>query len=239
MKHLSFTSEYVKNYILDNEVNLVDKYKKTASRGGLGDKAGMPPISNVLLFFELLYEKGDLFLQEDYWNYCLKRWKETSPEWCRMIFTEKYLVDLDDHGRLMKEGDRTEHESSWPVATGLKAKCFRNFYPSFIDTLHVFGLMTESDLFSRIEINTEEDVKSDFDIHATDKHGVECRFAILARKSNSVKQFIRKGSDVKNNIILALPMQRKREGGKRWFEMEDLKKEYSRFQSRIPDILNA
>ena len=171
--------------------------RNLARRGGEGDMAGLPPVSSALMFLELVKLNDGLFTQSDYFDHCVRRW----GEW------------YDGQPELLQQG--------------IKAKAFGNFYPSFIDSLHVWSLLSETGTCDRCFLNSTDDVHKDTDLTIY-MDGRSVVVALIgptarARKCRDYKQKFRGAST--ESVTVQLPWNRPRDpGNKRWYVIEDFEK---------------
>lgn len=172
----------------------------TRDQAMMGDKAGLPPIPSVEMFLDFLLDKKTLFSQAQYWQYCQGRWNDEYPGWLPPSFTDEY--------------------------NGLKAKAYRNFYPSVIDSLHVWSILSETGYFSRCILDSFEDAIQKSDITASTPSGIDIHVALVgptahAKKWAKYKENYRRGKDAKKCVELA--MNKKwptTSGNKRWFPQD-------------------
>lgn len=168
-----------------------------AKRGGIGDRAGVTPTPAVEEFISLLQLKTRLFTQEEYMKHCWEAWRE----W---IF------------------DKPKDQKY-----GIKAKLYRNFYPSMIDSLHVWAMLCESQMFDACVLSSAEDAIGKTDLIVRSKY-LEYRIAIIGpnQKAMDDRQYKvkhRSGSDDKVCIELQMPINyAKSPGNKRWFRRSDV-----------------
>lgn len=184
----------------NTEVTLSDKrivnLGELAKRGGIGDTAGVTPTPAVEEFLNLLISKRGLFTQNEYMHHCVKAWNGWAESKTK---DQKY---------------------------GIKAKLYRNFYPSMIDSLHVWAMICESGMFEMCLLSATEDAigKSDLILRSGNK---ELRIALLgptprASKDREFKIAHRgTGDDKCIEIKLSLDSP-KSPGNKRWFRKPDV-----------------
>ena len=191
-------SKYIETYLDKHPIDWSDR--ELARIGGAGDQAGVPPIPSVKIFIEQLQARnGELFTQRDYLFRCWDEWSIANPTWYN--------------------GLKDEHKK------GLRAKAYRNFYPSLIDSLHVWSLLSESSAFERCEIDAMKDAvgKTDITVYA---NGKPYQIALLAGSANAVqcrqyKKTHRNGYDI-DCFAVKYPSDRSKGiGNKHWFELRD------------------
>lgn len=108
--------------------------KRLARRGGPGDRAGRPPTPAVEEFLRLLKLRGGLFTQEAFYAHLATVWRP----W------------------LSSKPDLQQN--------GIRAKAYRNFYPSMIDSLHVWSMLCAAGWFDVCSIDSREDAKRKTDL---------------------------------------------------------------------------
>lgn len=209
---LYFPSRYIVEYISKHPIDWGDR--ELARRGGDGDRAGIPPTPSVQEFLSLLSERRELFTQREFWDYCAAKWQD----W------------LDGQVRKFQ----TWPEYSRPrVVDGLRAKAFRNFYPSMIDSLHAWSMLSETGMFDRCIMDTYDDATGKSDITVTG-HGVDCRIALIgptkyATQDRTFKEQHRAGyEDANKSVLVQMPEERERQpGNKRWYRPSDFLRVYT------------
>jgi hypothetical protein len=181
-------------------VDLKDAWRKETNRGGMGDIK--PPTPAADAFFHLYLEEkgGDLPTQGEYAAYCATLWHE----WYQL------LTPL--------------------VRQCFEARLYRNFYPSFIDSIHVWALLgtryyaNNHLVFDRCILDTYADVVTKADLLTY--RGEEClRIALriasyAARQAGHWKQAYRQTLDRQSAqpcVEILLPLSRAKIGGKRWY----------------------
>lgn len=172
--------------------------RELARRGGVADSAGMPPTPAVLEFLSLLQRReGELFSQEEYTSWCIQRWES----W------------FYSHSELVREA--------------IRAKLYNNFYVSMIDSLHVWGLLSETGLFERCVLDACQDAvgKTDLTVYC---RGRPIRLALIgptqrAWADRQYKKLHRPGRPEEGLIIeVRMDLERERApGNKRWFRLSD------------------
>lgn len=171
--------------------------RDAAKRGGIGDQAGVTPTPAVEEFIDLLLTKRSLFTQDEYIQHCRGKW----IDWLNT-----------------KTGDQR---------LGVRAKLLRNFYPSMIDSLHVWAMLCESGMFDRCVLNSTEDAigKSDISVYSKDR---VYRIALVGPTRNAIddRQYKikhRNGDKVDDFIEIVIPKEYPRDpGNKRWLRKSDV-----------------
>jgi len=209
-------SKAIKNYIARHPI--VWANSELAKRGGIGDKAGMPPTPMVYEFFSLVAQKQGLFTQEEYKDYCFEQWKT----W-----------------------DKLAHQD---MREGITAKLYRNVYPSMINTLHAWSLLVEAGWFDRCIIDTATDALSKHDLIVsrsgrppialdlyiqTERAVVDRQYKLAHRKSSRDCAY--------QSLDVPLPINdRKKEhpGNMRWYCLRDFAHVHSSYykDDMLPDI---
>lgn len=171
--------------------------RKLAKRGGSGDMAGVTPTPAVYEFLALLAQRKGLFTQKEYKNYCFDVWSS-------------WLENKNDQEK-----------------AGVAAKLYRNFYPSMIDSLHVWSLLVETGEFSQCYLDSTEDALSKSDLTVVRLNGAEIKIALSigsynARRDRDYKRNYRGRYDGIVLFDVELSMDRpRRPGNKRWYVTED------------------
>ena len=202
----SYTKYYINH---KHPVDMKDAFRKETGIGGAGNIR--PPVSAALAFFQLFEEMGgDLMPQRDYVQYYLQQCRDCPDS----LEKRQYEVAMRNP----------------KVNQCFEARVYRNFYPSFVDQLHVWGMLAKTDdsdkklLFDRCIIDTERDVSGKTDLLLY--RGTQCITVALrvgtnnARVAQDHKQQFRGGlSHETLTIILPVDDTRKRElpGNKRWY----------------------
>jgi len=197
LRLITFGTDYIVEYLTKNPVDWSSS--ELACRGGPGDKAGEPPSPAVFEFLSLLDEQGGLFTQREYWEHCKDRWRD----WL------------------------TRDEMTRRNARGVKAKLYRNFYPSMIDSLHAWALLNEAGWFDVCVVDTYQDAVGKTDLLL--KHGdVTIRVALIGPtdKAQSDRKYKVENRDsaMGNPIEVSMGFDRPRSpGNKRWYDLDDFK----------------
>lgn len=167
-----------------------------AKRGGIGDTAGVTPTPAVEEFINLLVSKRGLFTQDEYMRHCVSAWNV----WATSKTPDQKF--------------------------GIKAKLYRNFYPSMVDSLHVWAMLCESGMFEMCFLSATEDAigKSDLVLRSGSK---EIRLALLgptaqAGSDREYKIAHRNNGDTKCVELKMPPSYPKSPGNKRWFRKSDV-----------------
>ena len=152
----------------------------------------------MALFFDLLQKRGELFTQREYVLFANHYWNE----WLNGFSAEERRAIL--------------------IRTGV------NFYPSAIDSLHVWGLLVESGKFEMCLIDPLMDAVSKVDLTLYPNNGLlPIKVALFAPTERSKKWRKQKakfrGID-SECVEIPLDMDSpKRPGNKRWYGIKDLK----------------
>lgn len=172
--------------------------KDLAKRGGPGDQAGITPTPAVEEFLRLLIERRELFTQRDYMYHCWGQWRD----W----ITPKPTIQKQ----------------------GVRAKLYRNFYPSMIDSLYVWALLVETGMFDTCVLNSTEDAIGKTDLIVTSGER-EIRLALIGPTEESSRDRIyklthRSASSLDMDCIEVVlsrdyPMS---PGNKRWYRRQDV-----------------
>lgn len=166
-------------------------------RGGVGDRAGVTPTPAVAEFLALLQQKRDLFTQREY------------EEHCRAVWCEWFNRLEVNHQR------------------GVIAKLHNNFYPSMIDTLHVYALLVEERVGDCYIVSPEMDARAKIDL-IVKVNGQAFGLALIgptddADHARAYKTEHRPGIADDQVLVVKLPNARPRApGNKRWYRIEDL-----------------
>lgn len=201
-------SNAIEQYIANHSISWHSR--DLASRGGMGDQLGMPPTSSVSEFLFLLKQKQGLFTQSEYRDHCFCRWGEADARW-------KYLLQSEERRK------------------GIEAKLFRNFYPSMIDSLHVYSLLVEAGWFDKCVLDSLNDAVGKHDIIVS--RGEETPIALDlyfgSPAAISDRQYKQKHRQASNGIVcraydIPLPATRptRKPGNKRWYCLKDFEKVY-------------
>lgn len=174
--------------------------KHLAGLGGAGDTAGPTPEPAAQAFLDLLTSRNNLFSQSEYVVHCIDRWHE----WLK---------------------DKTPLQ-----VNGVKAKLSRNFYPSFIDSIHVWALLSETKMFDMCFIDSYDDAVAKTDITVISSAG-RAAIALCGLRSRRTtrcrehKKAYRGGTECYDKVIeVYFPFERKmRPGNKRWYELNDFR----------------
>lgn len=165
-------------------------------RGGAGDQAGVTPTPAVAEFLALLKQNGDLFTQREYEEHCRRVWCE-------------WFNRLPEH-----------------LQRGVIAKLHNNFYPSMIDTLHVYALLVEERIGDCYIVSPEMDARDKIDL-IVKVNGQAIGLALIgptddADHDRAYKTEHRPGIADDQLIVVKLPNARPRTpGNKRWYQLQD------------------
>ena len=155
----------------------------------------LTPTPGMQVFFAMLLEGNRLFDQAQYYAKACAVWGD-------------WLARLDEKER-----------------QGIKARLYRNFYPSAIDSLHAWALLVETGLFDACLIDPLADsrAKTDITVFTKDRRAISIALyagSAYARRRTQHKRQARGGAP--NAIDVILPMDRpQRPGNKRWYEIQD------------------
>lgn len=184
-------------YVAANPVNWLDHYRYMAKRGGIGDTAGITPTPAVYEFLSLYHHKKGLFTQREYAEWCFEQWHE-------------WLTEKTDEQR-----------------RGVGVKLYRNFYPSMIDSLHVWAMMVETGGFHACILDSTLDAVGKTDLTLV-RDSMTYRVALLIDSANGVgdrryKLAYRSTDSDTACIEIRLPLSRdKTPGNKRWYYPADV-----------------
>lgn len=190
-------SSVIVEYVASNPINWLEKYKLMARRGGAGDTAGVTPTPAVYEFLALYHHQKGLFTQKEYAEWCFEQWRD----WL---------------------GEKTEDQRR-----GVGTKLYRNFYPSMIDSLHVWSMMVESGGFHACILDSTQDAIGKTDITLV-RNGVSHRVALLINTTNGIgdrryKLAHRNTDNDLSCIEIRLPLSREKSpGNKRWYVQTDV-----------------
>lgn len=193
------SSQHIMDYVEQHPIMWMDDKKEMASLGGAGDKAGLPPVPSVELWIRCLRTKEQLFTQEEYAKFCF----------------------ADDKWSAWLRGKHAE------ALEGLRIKLYRNFYPSMIDSLHVWALLAETGLFDSCIVETDRDAIAKVDMTVTTKgHRLALALRGPTPDATWAKQYkaqYRNNGQARDAIELALSIRKPRSpGNKRWFDAEEV-----------------
>lgn len=164
----------------------------------------MTPTSAMAVFFDLLAKNGRLFTQREYVDYAWTVWSE----W------KKTLTDTE--------------------TLGIEARLYRNFYPSAIDSMHVWALLVETRAFAYCSLDTAHDALGKTDLTVVSKDRRVVKVALLSGTAYSKRwtSYKRKArGEVRGTVDIILPMNRPREpGNKRWYRLDDLVPVFKAFE---------
>lgn len=168
--------------------------RELTKHGGAGDSAGRTPYPCVEAWLRCLHEIGDMFDQKTYVDFCRMEWSEW---WSK-------LTPLQQRG--------------------VTAKLANNYFPSMIDSLHAWALLSEARWFDTVTLDSYQDAIGKSDI--TCRCGMtETRIALFgpgqrALDARNYKIAHREGYDVQT-VPVQMSWDRPVIGGKRWFELGD------------------
>jgi hypothetical protein len=191
------SSKSIFEFIKDNPVSWLDI--DLAQRHGYCDRAtGTTPTPAVYEFHQFLGERGFVFTQEEYIEWCLSQpaWvaKYTTPEAVRAITS--------------------------------KLRC--NFFISQIDMLHAWALLLETKIFKVCLVDVHKDVLGGVDMTVVGYEGAHIPIALLGPNAKKDREFKLKhrtrGQEVVHCVEVQLPRTRERSlrtGNKKWYEIGD------------------
>lgn len=201
-------SKAIENYIARHPVSWANA--ELAKRGGIGDRAGMPPTPMVYEFFSLVAQKQGLFTQSEYRDHCFEQW----CSWNK-------LENQD-----MREG--------------VAAKLYRNVYPSMVNTLHAWSLLVEARWFDLCVIDTATDALSKHDLIVSRSGCTPIALDLFIQTERAVndrqyKLSHRKASRdfVCESFDVPLPIhdrQKRQPGNMRWYCLKDFAHVYVKYQ---------
>jgi len=158
----------------------------------------LTPSPALEVFFETLTDSARLFDQAEYWEAASTKWVD-------------WLNTLTDEQKL-----------------GVKARMYRNFYPSAIDSLHAWSLLVESGKFAYCMLDTAQDAvsKRDITVCTKDRLSVGIALSIATKESHKWMRHKRqcrgRASGIVVPILLSMDKPRK-PGNKRWYSIDDFK----------------
>lgn len=165
------------------------------------------PTPALEVFFELLQERGELFCQFEYHRIALIKWYDEFLSWAK------------------------------PVRYGVGWRLWHNFYPSAVDSLHVWAMLVETGEFDRCILDVADDTKGKTDVTVWHKEEGPVKIALHTdspenRKWTKHKRKYR-GAIPEGIVDIILPMDRpKGIGNKRWYKISDLKPIFDRCNVR-------
>lgn len=201
-----YSSRHIQEFVTRFPVDWCDDRKYLANRVGcLADLCGRPPVPSMLVFFQTVIGHG-LITQDQMWIASLEEWgQDFPPETCEA---------------------RKRGYSKAKCLEALQVKCFRNFYSSAIDSLHVFALLVECRVAGRCTLDCAQDVCSATDL-IVESYNHHFTIALVAGSSSGQNSLNHKRSHRQAkpcDFTLPLPMDRpKTPGNKRWYNPDDLK----------------
>jgi len=168
----------------------------------------LTPTSAMAVFFDLLTQHGSLFTQSEYVQGAWATW----------------------------DGWKSELEKD--AIMGIEARLYRNFYPSAVDSLHVWALLVESGQFARCTLDTAQDAYSKTDLTVWTCEGDSVKIALSAGNKYSqkwarYKRRVRGGARGAISVLLSMSRP-KFPGNKRWYRLEDLIPVFEILEVEIP-----
>lgn len=173
----------------------------------------LTPTPAIGLFYKYVAQTERMFTQEEYWNYANQEW----GDW------------IDSLSQTVKDG--------------LRARLYRNFYPSCVDTIYVWAMLAESGKFAYCVLDSIKDAVGKVDISVHALNGQSVNIALYNDSKRALNWTVYKRTyrgEVKDVIDVLLPMERaKGIGNKRWYEVSDFAHVYTAlgidyFQSTTP-----
>ena len=155
----------------------------------------LTPTPGMQVFFDMLLDSNRLFTQAQYYEKACLAWAD-------------WLSSLKPK-----------------VQEGIKARLYRNFYPSAIDSVHAWALLVETGLFDACYIDPLTDAKSKTDITVITKDRRSISIALFfggaySRQRTDYKRLVRGKAD--HAIDVVMPANREHGAGrKRWYEIKD------------------
>lgn len=189
-------SEEIVSFVTNHPIDWMDRQRDFAKRGGAGDSAGATPTPAIEEFLNLLIEKRSLFTQREYMHHCWYKWEA----WIRGLSSDQKV--------------------------GVKAKLYRNFYPSAVDSLHVWAMLAETGSFEMCLMSATEDAigKSDLILRSGSRE-VRLALQVQTRQSQDDRAYKmqHRGNDEAGCIEVWLDLKApKFPGNKRWFKKTDV-----------------
>lgn len=187
----------------EHPIFMCKSLRRETCNGGAGDIRPPSPVADA--FFRLLHLRGGgLPTQEEFWNYCasLKDW---AP----------WLAQQTSYAQRC-----------------FRARLYRNFYPSFVDSLHVWSLLGTRycvdgrQVFDQCIIDTRQDVitKTDILVYRL-PHIISIALRVespAATRAALRYKPLRGGYEDTTKVVLTLPLtSRPLVGGKRWYHWPD------------------
>ncbi len=193
---ITFKSDYIVDFVKKNPVSFYGKGK--TERGTPGGNL-FPPAPLVGLFLRLIHGTEDLFTQSEYAQYCVKTLN-------------------NEHGGWFNGLNKAQQE-------GFRLRCNRNFYPSMIDALHAWALISEARWFDVCYMDTLSDAVAKTDL-TLKRNGKEVYVALIgpkkaAKEHYSYKVNYRQNGNGKVIVPIQMPLREKGPGNKRWYELGD------------------
>ena len=145
----------------------------------------------------------------------------------RLLTTNRGLFTFEEYSRFaVLERMRSSDGSTKTVMARLK----RNFFPSAIDSLHVFAMLVETGEFEAAWLDVLEDVTGATDISVQKGDGSVVPIALSIKTRWSIECARKKArsscraSQRPGTVNVYLTLNRGRIGNKRWYQAEDLEK---------------
>ncbi len=215
-----FNSDSIVRFVEEHPIDWMQPWRPWAvKRGCIADQAGVPPIANVEVFFALLSETKALFPQKEYFTSCINSWGE---QWIESLKDKPIRGGESILNGKPREPGWTDQQC---FLHALRVKAYRNFYPSCLDSLHVWSLLVEWGNFDECVLDVTEDVIGHTDI--TVKANGETYPIALHSGIGRGQEWLRhkqqaRGAPNDKYVITFHPDSSQGAGGKRWYTPEDV-----------------
>ena len=210
VREIRFISSWaIVNFIVDNPIDWSDR--DLAGLGGPGDRAHPEQVTPMVeMWLRLLNLERGLFTQAEYAEYFFRELSPWPLNVKDALFTPEQLKE------------------------GVRAKLYRNVYPSMVDHIYAFALLSESSIFKSIDYDTDADVTKKLDIVLTrhdDRHlGLALRAGTMRAKWYGGYKNTFRGCPIAPFPVMTIELPMKRRGprsrgagNKRWYVLEDFK----------------
>lgn len=189
---------YLRSDVIERfiEENPIDWGGGEAAQRANSDGNLFTPIPAMFCFFDFLNKRKSLFTQSDYARFSY----ESFGGWVEGL------------------EDRQKHGLIWRLK--------RNFYPSAIDSLHVWALLVESGKFDSCTLDVQADAVGKKDLTCKTKDGATIKIQLKGCRSDTAyffdwRKWTSRGID-SEALEIWLPWEREKKGGKRWYNWNDL-----------------